>query len=117
MGNNFKETAMLHTDDKKFDENYNNIQWDLIENEKDDGLTDLTPKVFKTYPAVETIIEGVDLNYDLLHLMGYLVKLGTTESEFPTEHICDLHSYFVKKYGNVRPLEYYLKSSEHKRDY
>lgn len=48
----------------------------------------------------EEIIEGVDLNYDLLQLAGYLVSIGWTEKVFPDAHVCELHQRMMDLYGN-----------------
>lgn len=49
------------------------------------------------------VIEGVDLNYDLLHLMGYLSYLVDRDEEFPSEHFIELHQRMMDLYGNQKP--------------
>lgn len=53
----------------------------------------------------EEIIEGVDLNYDLLHFFGYLTYLVNRDEVFPSEHICACHQRFMDLYGNQKPQE------------
>lgn len=57
------------------------------------------------FKKAEEIIEGVDLNYDLLQTFGYLVYLVNRDEVFPTEHIISLHQRYMDLYGNQKPQE------------
>jgi len=59
--------------------------------------------IHKEFKPVEKIIEGVDLNYDLLQLLGYVYSLGETEREMPSAHVIALHQRFLDLYDNQKP--------------
>jgi len=52
------------------------------------------------FKKAEEIVEGVDLNRDLLQIFGYLVALGWQEKVFPTEHLIEIHQRFMDLYKN-----------------
>jgi len=52
------------------------------------------------FKKAEEIVEGVDLNHDLLQIFGYLVGLGWEEKVFPTEHVIEIHQRFMSLYKN-----------------
>ena len=52
------------------------------------------------FKKAEEIVEGVDLNRDLLQIFGYLVALGWQEKVFPTEHLNEIHQRFMDLYKN-----------------
>lgn len=76
---------------------------DICKTEKINGLGEAAQVGQKVFKSPEEIIEGVDLNYDLMHLSGYLVSLGWTEKVFPTEHVIALHQRVIDLYGNIKP--------------
>jgi len=57
------------------------------------------------FPPVNKIVEGVDLNSDLLQVFGYLISLGWKEKVMPTEHLIDIHNRFMDLYGNQSPKD------------
>jgi|WetSurMetagenome_2_1015567.scaffolds.fasta_scaffold589458_1 hypothetical protein len=68
---------------------------------------DITEDInLKEFPDPAKIIEGVDLNYDLMQLLGYTVALGWTEKQMPSSHVIALHQRFLDLYGNQKTSEF-----------
>ena len=58
----------------------------------------------KEFADVQKVVDGKNINQDLLQLIGYCFSLGCTEKIFPSEHCIDLANAFLNKHDAQKDI-------------